>query len=76
MHSSLMGRAGARPEVIRDNMGHSEIDTAQNIYGKSWWEERVDAVSAAVDLRMTSTEPKTGAENEPEEDSRTMLFAS
>jgi integrase len=76
MHSSLMGRAGARPEVIRDNMGHSEIDTSQNIYGKSWWEERVDAVSAAVELLMTSTEPKTGAENEPEEDSRTMLFAS
>lgn len=54
----------------------SEIDTAQNIYGKSWWEERVDAVSAAVELLMTSTEPKSGAENEKEEDNRTMLFAS
>lgn len=41
MHSSLMGRSGARPEVIRDNMGHSDIDITQNVYGKSWWEERV-----------------------------------
>jgi hypothetical protein len=50
MHSILMGRAGARPEVIRDNMGHHDIDVSQNIYGKSWWGERVDAVSAAVDF--------------------------
>ena len=56
--------------------GHSEIDTSQNIYGKSWWEERVDAVSAAVDLLMTSTEPRDGAENEKVEDNRMMLFAS
>jgi hypothetical protein len=39
-------------------MGHSDIDVTQNIYGKSWWEERVDAVSAAVDLFMATTEPK------------------
>ena len=25
MHASLMRRTGARPEVARDNMGHSEI---------------------------------------------------
>ncbi len=45
MHSSLMGRAGVRPEVIRDNMGHANIDVTQNVYGKSWWEERVEAVT-------------------------------
>jgi integrase len=49
MHSSLMLREGARPEVVRDNMGHANIDVTQNVYGKSWWEERVDAVSRAVE---------------------------
>ena len=37
MHSSLMLREGARPEVVRDNMGHANIDVTQNVYGKSWW---------------------------------------
>jgi integrase len=41
MHSSLMLRESARPEVVRDNMGHANIDVTQNVYGKSWWEERV-----------------------------------
>ena len=49
MHSSLMSREGARPEVVRDNMGHANIDVTQNVYGKSWWEERVEAVTRAVD---------------------------
>jgi integrase len=49
MHSSLMLREGARPEVVRDNMGHANIDVTQNIYGKSWWEERVDAVTRAIE---------------------------
>jgi len=37
------------PEVVRDNMGHANIDVTQNVYGKSWWEERVEAVTRAVD---------------------------
>jgi integrase len=49
MHSSLMLREGARPEVVRDNMGHANIDVTQNVYGKSWWEERVDALTRAVE---------------------------
>ena len=49
MHSSLMLREGARPEVVRDNMGHANIDVTQNVYGKSWWEELVNAVTRAVD---------------------------
>jgi hypothetical protein len=44
MHSSPM-REGARPEIVRDNMGHANIDVTRIVYGKSWWEERVDAVS-------------------------------
>ena len=39
-----MLREGARPEVVRDNMGHANIDVTHIIYGKSWWEARVDAV--------------------------------
>jgi len=41
---SAMLRQGARPEVAQDNMGHANIDVTQNVYGKSSWEERVDAV--------------------------------
>jgi hypothetical protein len=37
-----MSSAGARPEVTRDNMGHANIDVTQNVYNKTWWEERVD----------------------------------
>jgi len=48
MHSSLMSSAGARPEVTRDNMGHANIDVTQNVYNKTWWEERVEAVSMAA----------------------------
>jgi integrase len=45
LHSSQRLREGARPEVVRDNMGHANIDVTQNVYGKNWWEERVDAVT-------------------------------
>lgn len=56
MHSSLMLREGARPEVVRDNMGHANIDVTQNVYGKSWWEERVDAVTRAVEAVTTAAQ--------------------
>lgn len=65
MHSSLMLREGARPEVVRDNMGHANIDVTQNVYGKSWWEERVDAVTRAVDAVATAAQ---NAEKEAETD--------
>jgi hypothetical protein len=42
------GPGGSRPEVIRDNMGHATIDVTQNVYGKSWWDSRVEAVSKAA----------------------------
>lgn len=61
MNSSLMLRGGARPEVVRDNMGHANIDVIQNVYGESWWEERVDAVTRAVEA------VKNAAQNAEEE---------
>jgi integrase len=48
MHSSLMSSTGVRPEVTRDNMGHATIDVTQNVYNKTWWEERAAAVSLAA----------------------------
>jgi hypothetical protein len=30
---------------VRHNMGHANIDVTQIVYGKSWWEERVYAVT-------------------------------
>jgi hypothetical protein len=62
MHSSLMLREGVRPEVVRDNMGHANIDVTQNVYGKSWWEERVDAVTRAVEAVSARTENAEKAE--------------
>jgi len=65
MYSSLMLCGGARPEVVRDNMGHSNIDVPQNVYGKSWWEERVDAVTRAVEA-VTNAASKCRERSETE----------
>jgi len=35
MHSSSLLREGARPEIVRDNMGHANIDVTQIVYGES-----------------------------------------
>jgi site-specific recombinase XerD len=67
MHSSLMLREGARPEVVRDNMGHANIDVTQNVYGKSWWEERVDAVTRAVEaVSAAQNAEKEAKQDQPE----------
>jgi integrase len=58
MHCSLMLRTGARPEVTRDNMGHANIDMTQNVYGRSWWEERVEAVTRTIDAVFCQLEPQ------------------
>jgi site-specific recombinase XerC len=70
MHSSLMRREGVRLEVVRDNMGHSEIATTANIYSKSWLDERADAVTRVVDAVMSAEkkEEENGAENESKRD--------
>jgi hypothetical protein len=31
---------------VPDILGHANIDVTQNVYGKNWWDERVDAVPA------------------------------
>ena len=31
MHSGLVLREVARPEVVRDNVGHANIDVTQNV---------------------------------------------
>jgi hypothetical protein len=67
MDSSLMLREGARPEVVRDNMGHANIDVTQNVYGKSWWEERVDAVTRAVEaVSAAQNAEKEAKKDQPE----------
>jgi len=49
MHAILMRRTGARAEVTRDNMGHSDTGTTLNVYSETWWDGRVDAVFRAVE---------------------------
>jgi len=64
MHSSLMSSVGVRPEVTRDNMGHATVDVTQNVYNRTWWEERVEAVSlaaASVWREFTPSKQSTGS---------------
>jgi site-specific recombinase XerD len=51
MHASLMRRFGARLEVARDNMGHagSSGSITLDVYSKTWWNERVEAVNRIVE---------------------------
>jgi integrase len=60
MHASLMRRMGGRLEVARDNMGHagSTGSITLDVYSKSWWEERVDAVTRVVEAVFTEPEEK------------------
>jgi len=50
-----MRRYGARLEVARDNMGHagSTGSITLDIYSKTWWNERVEAVSRVVEAVFT-----------------------
>ena len=76
MPASLMRRTGARAEVARDNMGHSECPTTLEIYSKTWWDERAAAVSAVVDLVMKSDEKKDDNNQQKDENRRQMLFSA
>jgi site-specific recombinase XerC len=51
MHTSLMRHYGARLEVARDNTGHagSTGSITLDVYSKTWWSERVEAVSRVVE---------------------------
>jgi integrase len=65
MHSSLMSSVGVRPEVTRDNMGHATIDVTQNVYNKTWWEERAAAVSLAAASVWKEFQPTPGLNGNP-----------
>jgi hypothetical protein len=64
MHASLMRRYGARLEVARDNMGHagSTGSITLDVYSKTWWNERVEAVSRVVEAVFTEPDIKHAEE--------------
>jgi integrase len=51
MHASLMRRFGARVEIARDDMGHAVSlgSITLDVYSKTWWNERVEAVTRIVE---------------------------
>ena len=53
---------------MRDNMGHANIDVTQIVYGKRGWEERVDAVTQAVEALTNAAQnaEKEEKKNQPE----------
>ena len=67
MHASLMRRFGARLEVARDNMGHagSTGSITLDVYSKTWWVERVDAVTRVVDAVLAAQPEETESSSAP-----------
>jgi hypothetical protein len=69
LHATLMRRTGTRLEVVRDNMGHANVDVTADIHSESRWQERWDAVSSASELITAaqedeaSTKLNAGGEN-------------
>ena len=61
MHASLMRRFGGRLEVARDNMGHagSTGGITLDVYSKTWWDKRVEAVARIVEAVLTEPEEET-----------------
>jgi hypothetical protein len=53
---------------VRDNLGHANIDVTQNVYRKSWREERLDAVTQAVEAVTNAAQnaEKEEKKNQPE----------
>jgi integrase len=62
MHGSLMRRF-ARLEVARDNMGHtgSTGSITLDVYSKTWWDERVEAVNWIVEAVFSEPDEKDAA---------------
>jgi integrase len=60
MHASLMRRFGARLEVARDNMGHAggTGSITLDVYSKTWWNERVEAVTRIVEAVFAGPDEK------------------
>jgi hypothetical protein len=67
---------------VRDILGHANIDVTQNVYGKSWWEERVDAVTQAVEAvtnnarNAAKEEKRNQPESAPAEGQQLPVFRS
>jgi integrase len=59
MHASLMRRF-ARLEVARDNMGHAGAtgSITLDVYSKTWWDERVEAVNCVVEAVFAEPDEK------------------
>jgi integrase len=59
MHGSLMRRF-SRLEVARDNMGHagSTGSITLDVYSKTWWDERVEAVNWIVEAVFSEPDKK------------------
>jgi hypothetical protein len=55
-----MRRFGARLDVARDNMGHarSSGSITLDVYSKTWWSERVEAVSRIVEAVFAAPDEK------------------
>jgi hypothetical protein len=54
-------------------MGHSDVDITLDVYSKSWWEERADAVSEVAEL-LGSSEADTSLFQHNSETNRALLF--
>jgi hypothetical protein len=68
MHSSRRLDERARPEIVRNILGHVNIDVTQNVLRQSWWEVRVDAVTQAVEALANNARnaAKEEKRNQPE----------
>jgi hypothetical protein len=59
-------REGARPDEVRDILGHADIYVTQNVYSKNCWEEPEDAVTQAVEAMTNAAQNAEKEENLPE----------
>ena len=72
MYSRHRLREGAKADDVRDILGRVDIRVTQNVYGKSWWEERVDPVTQAVEAVTNAAQnaDKDEKRNQPESEAR------
>ena len=64
LQASLMRRFGARLEVARDNMGHAGGTGSMTLdaYSKTWWNERVEAVTRIVEAVFAEPDERKNKE--------------
>jgi integrase len=76
MHASLMRRTGARAEITRDNMGHSECNTTVEIYSKTWGMSEPRQCLRVVELVRKSDGRINEREQGIDQEQRQMLFCA